>query len=64
MSEQLLVVGHVHSRTKIKNVKYLKSDQLGRLIGFKVCEIPGKYEKEFGKPYLNFKGYSFFPELN
>lgn len=57
-----LVCGHVHSNTKTIPTK--KHTFNGRVfIGFRICEIPKKYEKEFGDPYFNSKGFSFFPEL-
>jgi hypothetical protein len=63
MNETLLVVGHNHSRTKVQNTKKIKLKNLGTHIGFRICEIPVKYQNEFGKPTFNKNGYSFFPEL-
>lgn len=63
MQESLLVVGHNHSRTKVQKTKTIRLRGLGEYIGFKICEIPKKYENEFGKPTFNSGGYSFYPDI-
>ena len=40
----------------IKKFKYEHSF----LIGFRVCEIPPKYFKEYEKPIFNHSGFSFY----
>ena len=60
MSEALLVVGHNHSRTKIVREKVMNLKGIGKVIGFRICEIPKRYQSEFEKPLFNKNGYSFY----
>ena len=60
MNEALLVVGHNHSRTKITREKIMNLTGIGKVIGFRICEIPKKYQNEFEKPLFNKNGYSFY----
>ena len=59
----MLVVGHVHSRTKTPKSKRLKFKHSPMYyIGFRICEMPKKYFNE--ESDFNLKGYTYYQVID